>query len=422
MKKTLRYVFVALLAITGMGNAFAEDVIWSEDWTGCDPTVLPSNANYAFTGSTFNDDGTVKSGTKIYNEALAGGEAPELLVSKNGGSFTATVALNGKSGNMTLAFKCNKKITVTVEGATMGDNTGSGNDYVYPLSNASGTLTIKFENTLTANARLDNIELYQGQGKKPAGLSWGTSARTVTLGSNDNVFPELQNANQLPVSYSSSETAVATISADGTIALVAAGQTVITAEFAGNDEYEAGKAEYTLTVKDAAAPEPTAELITVAKALELINALEDGKTTSEKYQVKGYIVGTPDFQRKGDGSLYGNVNFDMADAVGGSPLLTVYRAKDFEGKNYTEETVNRLKEGDEVVIEGKLQKFVKDGVMTPEITTGGILVSVNGQTSGIAGVTVSKSFEGAVYNVAGQKVSEAYKGLVIVNGKKVVKK
>ena len=150
MKQILRYSFVALLAIMGFGNAMAEDVIWQEDWTGCDPAVLPTNANYAFTGTVFNDDGSIKSGTKIYDANLAGGEAPELLVAKNGGSFTATVDLAGKSGDMTLSFKCNKNIPVEVTGGTIGENTGSGNDYVYAISGASGTLTIKFNNSTSS--------------------------------------------------------------------------------------------------------------------------------------------------------------------------------------------------------------------------------------------------------------------------------
>ena len=404
----------------GFGNAMAEDVIWQEDWTGCDPAVLPTNTNYAFTGTVFNDDGSIKSGTKIYDANLAGGEAPELLVAKNGGSFTATVDLAGKSGDMTLSFKCNKNIPVEVTGGTIGENTGSGNDYVYAISGASGTLTIKFNNSTSQNARLDNIKLFQGQGKKPAGLSWGTSARTVTIGADDNIFPTLSNENNLAVTYSSSETSVATINANGDITLVAAGSTVITASSEETAEFEAGHAQYTLTVKDAqGGGGGDQQQITVANALEIINALEDGKTTSEVYQVKGFVVGDPDFQRKADGSLYGNVNFTMADAQNGTSLLTAFRCKDLENVNFTEETINRFKAGDQVVVQGKLQKYVKDGVMTPEISSC-YLISVGGAT-GINTVKANLQ-NGAVYNVAGQMVTDSYKGLVIKNGKKMIQK
>ena len=156
---------------------------------------------------------------------------------------------------MNLSFKSNNKLTVTVSGATIGDNTGTGNDYVYPLTGASGSLTITFTNNTSSNIRLDNIKLFQGAAKKPAGLSWGTSARTVTIGADDNVFPTLSNTNNLTIKYSSSEPTVATIASDGTITLVAAGATVITAESDETDEFEAGKAQYTLTVKEAIDPD-----------------------------------------------------------------------------------------------------------------------------------------------------------------------
>lgn len=117
------------------------------------------------------------------------------------------------------------------------------------------------------------------------------------------------------------------------------------------------------------APDPEVKSITIAAALDIINGLEDGKTTAEEYEIKGFVVGTPDFQRNKDGNLYGNVNFVIATEKGGATTLTVYRAKDFENASFTEETINRIKEGDEVVVRGKLQKYVnKSGVMTPELT------------------------------------------------------
>lgn len=412
MNKILRYSFVALLAMVGWSNAMAQDVIWSEDFSSYKADDVPSGGTYNYVCA---DNGT--NITKIYEANLAGGESPELLVGKSGGSFQATISLGGKSGDMTLSFKCNKNLPLEVTGGTLGKNSGTGNDYVYPISEASGTLTIKF-GSVSSNARLDNIKLFQGQSKKPAGLSWGTSARTVTLGADDNVFPTLENKNNLTVTYSSSETSVATIAADGTITLVAAGQTVITAESAETAEFEAGKAQYTLTVKEA---QVEIQQITVAKALEIISGLEDGKTTTEEYKVKGYIVGNPDFQRKSDGTLYGNCNFDMADSKGGSDKLTVYRAKSFENNNFTEETTSLIKADDEVVLQGKLQKYKdKNGNITPELTSC-YLISVNGQTS-VGAIKADINANAPAYNVAGQRVDAAYKGLIIKSGKKYVNK
>lgn len=124
-------------------------------------------------------------------------------------------------------------------------------------------------------------------------------------------------------------------------------------------------------------PVSEVEQITVARALEIIEGLDNGAKTTEEYEVKGFVIGDPDFQRNStDGSLYGNVNLQMADEVGGTAMLTVYRAKDLDNADFTEETINRIKEGDVVVFKGKLQKYVKDEVVTPELTNG-YLISVN---------------------------------------------
>ena len=426
MKQILRYSLVALFSVMGFGNAMAENVIWQENWTGWTEQVKGVldgvNPNYTFTGTVLKDDGTFKSGTTIYNENLAGGEAPELLVAKNGGSFTATVALGGKSGDMTLSFKCNKNIPVEVTGGTIGENAGSGNDYVYPISGASGTLTIKFNNSTSANARLDNIKLFQGEGKKPAGLSWGTSARTVTIGADDNIFPTLSNENNLAVTYNSSETSVATIAADGTITLVTAGTTVITASSEETAEFEAGHAQYTLTVKEAqggGGGEEQIEQITVAKALEIAGALADNGYSDKEYQIKGFVVGTPAIDKKNDGTFYGNAKFYMADTKGGTETIYAYQIYGLNGEKM--ESEDYLKENDEVIVQGKLQKYVKGETTTLEIAKGGKIVSLNGKT-GINNITADQLNSGAVYNVAGQMVTDSYKGLVIKNGKKTIQK
>ncbi len=359
------------------GSVFAEDIIWSEDWTGAEANAVPFSIN-----SSYASEGD---GTKIYDANLAGGVAPELLIAKTGGSLIVRIDLNGKSGEMTLSYMANyDRITVSDAhgaGITFGEKKKTGNSYEIPLTVPAGNsdITLKFENTTSSNVRFDNAKLYQGTAKKAAGLSWGTASRTVTIGAEDNVFPTLSNENNLAVTYSSSEVSVATIDAEGVITLVAAGKTDISAAFEGDDEYEAQTVTYTLTV-NAAGDDPVVPVtgtITVAKALEIIEGLDNGAKTTEEYEVKGFVIGDPDFQRKStDGSLYGNVNLQMADEVGGTAMLTVYRAKDLDNADFTEETINRIKEGDVVVFKGKLQKYVKDEVVTPELTNG-YLISVN---------------------------------------------
>ncbi len=163
------------------------------------------------------------------------------------------------------------------------------------------------------------------------------------------------------------------------------------------------------------------EVKSVAEALTIIDGLEDGKTTSEEYEVKGFVVGDPDFQRKADGTLYGNVNLDIADEKGGTSKLTIYRAKSFNNQLFTEETISLIKDGDEVVFKGKLQKYVKDGNVTPELAQGGYLISVNGNT-GVVDIVKNAQAPSQRYNLAGQRVDANYRGMVMVKGRKFYQK
>ena len=408
------------------GNSFAQTSVWEENWEDYADQVkkVLNIEGYTFGGTVTNEDGTYKSGTTLWNEKVAGGEAPELMIAKSGGSFTVnSIKLSSASADLTLSFKSNNgKIDITAEGATVGEVTKSGNDYSCTITPSASTISLTFTANSSSNVRVDDFKLIEGKpATQPAGLSWGTSSRTVTIGE-ENTFPTLTNDNNLPVTYSSSDESVATINANGEITLVAAGKTTITATFAGNSEFDAGDASYELTVKE----KTVITEVTVAQALEKINALGTEATgyvdNKAVFQVKGYVVGTPDWQRnpKQDNALYGNVEFKIADEKGGSNTLTVYHCNNLNNAKYTEETINNFKEGDLVVVEGVLQMYVKNGVGTPEISSCH-LVSINGETSNVNMISVAIDANAPAFNVAGQRVKNGFKGIVIQNGKKIIK-
>ena len=425
MNKFLRYSLVCLFAIL-CGNSFAQTSVWEENWEDYADQVkkVLNIEGYTFGGTVTNEDGTYKSGTTLWNEKVAGGEAPELMIAKSGGSFTVnSIKLSSTSADLTLSFKSNNgKIDITAEGATVGEVTKSGNDYSCTITPSASTISLTFTANSSSNVRVDDFKLIEGKpATQPAGLSWGTSSRTVTIGE-ENTFPTLTNDNNLPVTYSSSDESVATINANGEITLVAAGKTTITATFAGNSEFDAGDASYELTVKE----KTVITEVTVAQALEKINALGTEATgyvdNKAVFQVKGYVVGTPDWQRnpKQDNALYGNVEFKIADEKGGSNTLTVYHCNNLNNAKYTEETINNFKEGDLVVVEGVLQMYVKNGVGTPEISSCH-LVSINGETSNVNMISVAIDANAPTFNLAGQRVNNSFKGIVIKNGKKYIK-
>ena len=410
MNKILRFSMMAVLALVANIGFAQTTILWQEDFSSYKADDVPNGGayNYACEGS----------GTKVYAANLAGGESPELLVGKKGGSFSATVALNGVSGQLTLTYKTNKDfIKATVENAKAGDLVKTGNDVSLPITVAAGTasITIKFDNTSTGkgqNGRLDNIKLFQGVGKKAPGLSWGTASRTVTIGAEDNEFPTLTNTYNLAVKYSSDDPDVAAIDATtGEITLVMAGKANITAEFEGNDEYEAAKVSYELTVKAASTVDikNTPETAyTVAKALELINA---GEGLDAKVYVKGQITSIKEVS-----ASFGNATYDISDDATAANKLTVYRGYFYDNGKFT--SSDQIKVGDVVVVYGKLVNYKNN---TPQVTNSSIY-SLNGVVSGVDNITVDKNVDAPAYNVAGQRVNDAYKGIVVKNGKKYLNK
>lgn len=404
---------MAVLALVANIGFAQTKTLWQEDFSSYKANDVPKGGTYNYA--------CVGTGTKVYVDTekdkgnLAGGESPELLVSKKGGSFSATVALNGVSGQLTLTYKANNNTKTTVENAKAGDLVKTGNDVSLPITVAAGTasITIKIANEGSRNVRLDNIKLFQGVGKKAPGLSWGTSARTVTIGAEDNLFPKLTNSYNLAVKYSSDDPDVAAIdAATGEITLGIPGKANITAEFEGNDEYEAAKVTYELTVKAASTVDlkNTPETAyTVAKALELIAA---GEGLDAKVYVKGQITSIQDV----DTGDYGNATYTISDDASAANALLIYRGYYYDKGKFTSK--DQIKVGDVVVVYGKLVKFYEK----LEMNSGNHIYSINGVVSGVDNITVDKNVDAPAYNIAGQRVNDAYKGIVVKNGKKYLNK
>ncbi len=408
MIKTLRYSLLSMLMLVCGSVAAQKETLWAENFNSYAANDVPAGGDYGYACK----DG--ESSTKVFIEAIAGGEAPELLISKKGGSFSVTIPMNGKSGEMTLRFKANRTLSVTSDDATIGDKTNTGNDYTIPVIVAEGTasVTLKFDNTSSKNIRFDNAELFIGESKKAPGLSWGVASREVTIGSEDNNFPTLSNENNLAVTYSSDNTEVATIDAEGNITLVAAGTANITAEFAGNDEFEAGSVSYKLIVK--AAPEPPVDITNTPETAYTVAKANDLITAGQGLETEVYVIGTITKIQEVSTS-YGNATYWIGDGTEYSANdLEIYRGYYLEGEYFTAE--DQIKVGDKVIVYGKLVDYKGTKEMT-----GSSIYSLNGVTTGISNIKAETINDGAIYNVAGQRVNKLSKGINIVNGKKIIK-
>lgn len=116
------------------------------------------------------------------------------------------------------------------------------------------------------------------------------------------------------------------------------------------------------------------EPITVADALTEINKLGDGASTSKEAYVKGKIS-----QIKG---YYNSsvITYYISDDGQTTNEVQIYNGKNIGNTDFAAQT--DLAVGMEVVVKGKLKKFVnKSGVMTPEID-GGVLISKDGEGGG----------------------------------------
>ena len=207
MRKVLN-LFLSL-AVLAAGGCAGDDILVineafdnTETTTLTDPELSWSASSYEATIGSDNEFPTLKNTYKV------------IVTYSSSDTDVATVASDGS-------------ITLLTAGTTsiMASSTA---DSEYTASSASYALTVV---------------------KAGEGIAWSAAACTVTYGSDDNIFPTLSNPGKQNITYSSSNTSVATIDSTGTITLVAQGETTITASAEANDSYEASSVSYALTVE-----------------------------------------------------------------------------------------------------------------------------------------------------------------------------
>ena len=287
------------------------------------------------------------------------------------------------------------------------------------------TIQIGFKYTSTATRagtwEIKNFSIAAGQ---PAGLAWSKNSWTVTMGESEITYPTLTNPNSLAVTYSSSEKGVATISDAGVITLVGAGETTIKAAFAGDGTYSAGEATYKLTVVDGNAKGGKFNPYTIAE----VKALEESAYPTDKVWVIGYIAGCA-----ANGGL-----ISKDEAVNSNILLTdVAEFKDTDvmlpvalpsGSVRTAVNISSHPDnvGKEIKVYGSIKSYfgangVKD-TSDYQFTGNSVTIVVEETETGITATKAAKAENGVRYNLAGQKVNAGYKGVVIMNGKKMLQK
>lgn len=150
-------------------------------------------------------------------------------------SWTTSYGLNGQSSSGTTKYYVQCTNTGTF---SKSSTNGSTTNRVYAYEKSAGTTYADYCTTV-------------GAPKPTPTLSFANSTYYATMGEPFET-PALTNTEEVTVTYTSSETGVATVNATtGAISLVAPGTTVITASFAGDETYKAAVARYELIVSPA---------------------------------------------------------------------------------------------------------------------------------------------------------------------------
>ena len=282
--------------------------LWSEDFSSYSQGDVPNGGIYSY--NCTNGGGT----TRVYDEALADGSKPELLVAKNNGSFTAVVPLKNVVGDLTLTYKTNAyslNVYTTTEGieGSITSTTARTHSVTFKGITANTTsITIVFKATTGSNVRLDDIVLTGLQlpsaVKTPvislaSGTYFGTQSVRITCETADaKIYYTLDGTE--PTSASTLYTSAIPISETTTLKAIA---------IKDNESSNVATAEYTIA--------PTYENNNAANVAATITDSPVRLTLTEALVV--YKNGNNTYLKDASGGMliYGENNLNVGDKVTG---------------------------------------------------------------------------------------------------------
>ena len=452
MIKTLRFTLMAVMMLI-CGAISAQTV--TLDFTDNSKWKFPeAKANIATEAKDFTDGtytvtltGSTGTGEGYYFNTYDNGY---LMLGKKGATLkfpkfdfpVSKIVLEGSkngSGKVTFnIFVGDKAVSTEVTGIkteqTFDIAAGSqaaGTQYVLKLTNAN-------------NIQLTKVHIYKQAGavKKNAKLAFSEEKVNHEVGT-PFTAPTFSKETTADVKFSSNNENVAKVDAKGVISLgTAEGEAVITAESAENDVYAAGKATCTIYVWHYVTYKKATEIESGKKYL--IVAQRDDKTYYAMPQKEtaehGYLntqskEGTLD-ELKIESSYDDNFVFtsfedgySIQDCYGRYLFMEAQYDAFQLGKKAEAWIVEKAENGTfKLTNNGKYIQF-GDGTYTSfgayaekkaKTVLPMLFVMGEGQT-GINNIHTSTAVKNNVmYNLAGQRVNKDYKGLVIMNGKKMM--
>ena len=276
-QSVLGLVLLVLTLFTGVGNVWGANApvnttLWGENFAHFG-TKTPSSAGTG-SGTTIYGSATITysqndTGTKGYNEKLAGGTAPELLLKQSNKTWTISGIPTGGATGMSLTFKSNKTTFDVTVSSTKLAVSGSQKSWTISLKSGQtdpGTFNLTIKNTGSANARIDDVVLKvttAGSSKSDLTLGLSYSHNPIILGEDASSSPTLTgNSGSGTVTYTLedvSPSGCVTINAStGVLTPVKVGTATVRASVAETSSYNAGSKtcavsvvkKYTVTLKD----------------------------------------------------------------------------------------------------------------------------------------------------------------------------
>ena len=453
MIKTLRFTLMAVMMLI-CGAISAQEV--TLDFTDNSKWKLPTKKTTE-TKEFTNGEYTIKltingTGDKIGYNFSSYKDSHFLILGKKDATLTfpkfdfavSKIVIEG-SANGSASTKQNIFVgDKTVSTETVGVQTANTYE-IDPSYQAAGTQYV-LKVLSNHNTQISKILIYKQSGavKENPALAFSVDKVNHEVGT-DFTAPTFSKKTTASVKFSSDNEAVATVNAEGVIALgTEEGKAVITAEAAENDEYAAGTATCTVyvwhyvTYKKATAIESGKKYLIVAQ--------RDGNTyyampCKESYKY-GYLStvmkeGTLD-ELKVESSYDDNFVFaEFEDGYSIQDCYGRYLYMDNEHASFQlgkEPVAWELEASDNGTFsltnngkfiqfgQGTFKSFGAYAIMQ-DITVLPMLFKMVEGATGINNIQTTTAVKNNVmYNIAGQRVNKDYKGLVIMNGKKMMVK
>lgn len=444
MNKILRISLFSLLAMLSCG-LYAQTATF--DFTGDEAYGMPllSGSTQEYNQDPYNcSEGNVTLTLAGRTRWWAG--SPNHLRTYSGSTVTVSVPDNYIITSIVFTSTNNtaKNLSTTVGTYDNGGTwTGTANSVDFACSETSRFSTIE----VTYQDATEPV-------KKNPGLVFSETDVTATIGE-PFTAPTLTKETTAEVTYSSDNEEVATVDAQtGEVTIVALGTAKITAQATENDEYAAGSASYTITVKNPVFTEVTLPYSETFKDDQGSFVIEDVNLSDLTYVWKhdnyGYmkasayagqnkaseswlISPTIDMTNIKEATLtfdqcinkfFGTVEDEATlwvkeDGGNWNQIVITYPELPAEGNwaEFETQTVDLTSYAGKKIKIGFKYTSTEQAAGTWEIKN----VSVTGLVTGINKVeNDTEDANAPAYNLAGQRVNKSYQGIVIKNGKKYI--